>query len=195
MHIIVSGKHLDLGEALQNYAIEGVQKSLNKYFPQAIKVHIIISKYLEEFHTNITVNEAGHHTIKLHSEGIDRDAHKSFDKAIKKLEVQLIKYKDLIKNHHKAKFHDLPAQKFILEDIPAQIGEFAPTIVAERPLDIKVLSVKEAVMHKDLQNLSAMIFINAANYKLSLIYTREDGNLGWVESQIDMTNSLNKIED
>ena len=49
-------------------------------------------------------------------------------------------------------------------------------------------------MHMNLQNLPAMTFVNASNYKLSLIYQRKDGNIAWVDTSIDMAQQVSKIE-
>ena len=49
-------------------------------------------------------------------------------------------------------------------------------------------------MHMNLQNVPAMAFVNASNYKLSLVYQRTDGNIAWVDTSIDMAPQVSKIE-
>ncbi len=199
MNIVISGKHLDIGEALRTHVTESVQKNIKKYFANIVNIHITIGKDKDSFHTNISVNDgAGIHMIN--GDANDSDAYKSVDKAIKKIEKQLERYKARIKNHKKIKYHDLPleAKKYIISDLEDEennsVEEASPTIIAERPIQVKVLSVRDAVMHINLQNVPAMVFVNASNYKLSLVYQRTDGNIAWVDTSIDMSQQVSKID-
>jgi ribosomal subunit interface protein len=195
MHIVISGKHLEVGEALQSHAKALLEKEVKKFFPQAIKAQVTIAKNNSHFHTHITLNEGVAHHLTINSDGEDSDPYKSVDLAIKRIAKQLERYKDRIKNHHKIKYFDLPATKYIIEDHSNITEETAPTIVAEKPFNIKVLSVKDAVMHMNLQDLPALVFINASNYKLSLVYNRKDGNIAWLDSNLDLADKVTKLED
>jgi hypothetical protein len=53
--------------------------------------------------------------------------------------------------------------------------------VAEMEAEIPTLSVGEAVMRLDLGNAPALMFRNAGNGGLNMIYRRADGNIGWVD--------------
>ena len=136
----------------------------------------------------------------INSDASDSDAYKSVDKAIKKIEKQLEKYKARIKNHRKTKYNDLPleAKKYIISDLEDEeinsVEEDNPTIIAEKPIQVKVLSVRDAVMHMNLQNVPAMVFVNGSNYKLSLVYKRTDGNIAWVDTSVDMSQQVSKVE-
>jgi ribosomal subunit interface protein len=199
MHIVISGKHLDVGDSLRMHSTEFIQKHIKKYFSNIVDTHITISKNKDSFHTHVSVNDGvGIHMIN--GDANDDDAYKSVEKAIKKIEKQLERYKTRIKNHRKTKYHDLPleAKKYIISDAEDEenesIEEAGPAIIAEKPIKVKVLSVRDAVMHMNLQNLPAMTFVNASNYKLSLIYQRKDGNIAWVDTSIDMAQQVSKIE-
>jgi ribosomal subunit interface protein len=199
MHIVISGKHLDIGETLKTYTTESIQQNIKKYFANIVNIHITIGKDKDSFHTNIAVNDGpGIHMIN--SDASDSDAYKSVDKAIKKIEKQLEKYKARIKNHRKTKYNDLPleAKKYIISDLEDEeinsVEEDNPTIIAEKPIQVKVLSVRDAVMHMNLQNVPAMVFVNGSNYKLSLVYKRTDGNIAWVDTSVDMSQQVSKVE-
>jgi ribosomal subunit interface protein len=196
MHIVISGQHLEIGESLQNHAKSLLEKNIKKFVPAAIGAQVTIAKKNHShFLTHIVLNDGTGSHLTINSDGEDFDAYKSVEIAVKKLEKQLEKYKDRIKNHHKSKYYDIPAVKYLLEEASLNSEEAtAPTIVSEKPMQIKVLSVKDAVMHMDLQDLPAMIFINASNYKLSLVYNRKDGNIAWVDSNLDLTPKVIKLE-
>ena len=56
-----------------------------------------------------------------------------------------------------------------------------PTIVAEILTNIIKMSVSDAVMHMELSGRNALMFRNASNNRLSMVYLRRDGNIGWIE--------------
>lgn len=195
MHIVISGKHLDLGESLKTHATQSVEKHIKKYFTNAIQAHVTISKHLESFHTNIHVNEGTGMHLTVNADSNDNDAYKSVEKAVKKIEKQLERYKSRIKNHRKTKYNDLPidAKKYIIHDFDEEsenLDEQSPTVVAEKPMAVRVLSVRDAVMHMNLQHLQAMMFINSSTHKLSMVYARQDNNIAWVETVLDMSKQI-----
>ncbi len=55
------------------------------------------------------------------------------------------------------------------------------TVIAESPAEINVLSVGEAVMRLDLADQQVLMFRNSASNELNVIYRRPDGNIGWID--------------
>jgi ribosomal subunit interface protein len=203
MHIVISGKHLSVGESLKSHASDFLQKHIKKYFSNAVNAHVTISKNSDEFHTNVMVNDGVVSHMTVNSDAHDSDAYKCVEKAVKKVEKQLERYKNRIKNHRKTKYNDiaLEARKYIINDFSddgdlakADDSDYGPTVVAEKPVTLKVLSVRDAVMHMNLQSVPAMTFVNASNYKLSLVYQRADGNIAWVDTRVDMSQHVTKSE-
>jgi len=194
MHIVISGKHLEVGEALRSHATEFIKKHIVKYFNNAVNAHVTISKEVNHFHTHVTVNDGtGSHLI-INGDGNDSDAYKSVDQAVKKIEKQLEKYKNRIKDRQKIPIKDfvpIEATKYVINDFEETEAdesnaqeEIAPTVVAEKQLKLDILSVRDAVMHMNLRNLPAMLFVNAANNKVSMVYQRQDNNIAWVDTTI-----------
>ena len=58
-----------------------------------------------------------------------------------------------------------------------------PAIVAEKPAKILSLSVGEAVMKMDLENLPALLFENVKTGRVNVVYYRKDGNISWVDTK------------
>lgn len=198
MNIIVSGKHLEIGEALRSHIADFLRKHIKKYFSNAVDANVVIRKESANFHTHITVNDGTGTHLLINADGDDSDPYRSSEKAVKRIEKQLERYKNRIKNHRKTKYSDLSieATKYIINDFEESTSEetedisvdTAPTIIAEKQLTLQALSVRDAVMHMNLQNLPAMIFVNTANSKLSMIYNRKDGNIAWVDTSIDISS-------
>lgn len=195
MHIVISGKHLEVGEALRIHATQFLEKNIKKYFSNAINANVTISKDADLFHAHITVNDGTGTHLLVNGDGNNLDPYKSVDQAIKKIEKQLEKYKARIKNHKKSKYHDssVEAIKYVISDFDEDennaLVETAPTVIAEKQLKVEILTVRDAVMYMNLQNLPAMLFINAANSKISMVYQRPDNNIGWVDTNIDISTT------
>lgn len=198
MHIIVSGKHLELGESLQAYATQFVQKHIMKYFNNAVNAHITISKDVDAFHTHISVNDGTGVNFLINADATDADAYKSVERAVKKIEKQLERYKDRIKNHRKIMDEkpSVEATKYIINDFDYDDtsdlkynDQGSPlSILSEKQLTVEVLSVQDAVMHMNLQNIPTIMFVNADNHKLSMVYYKNDKNIALVETTIDMSH-------
>lgn len=202
MHIVISGKHLNVGESLKVHATDCLQKHVKKYFSNAIDAHVTLSKNSDEFHTSIMVNDGVGSHMMINGDAQDADAYRSVEKAVKRISTQLERYKGRIKNHKKSKYNNLSldAKNYIISDFSDQeeeehVEEASPTIVAEKPVAVKVLSVRDAVMHMNLQNIPAMTFVNASNYKLSLVYHRPDGNIAWVDTSVDMSQQVSRVQE
>ncbi|MDJ1305920.1 MAG: ribosome-associated translation inhibitor RaiA [Candidatus Midichloria sp.] len=103
MQILISGKHLDIGESLRQHIMFSVEHNVIKFFEYAIKSHVTISKQNHLFKTDIIVNEGTGTGTIVKSNAQHFDPYKSFDEAMAKLSKQLRRYKSKIKNHHKRK--------------------------------------------------------------------------------------------
>lgn len=189
MKINITGKHINLGEALKEYINERLANSLKQKLSHVTSVDIIFSKHAKFFDINILIHDTIAGIIKGTSES--NDVYSAFDEALIKIEKQLRKYKSkIISKHHKApkdskSFDDniVLGTKYTLS--PSYIDEneshFEPITIAEKATNIENLTVSEAVMKMDLAHLPALLFINKANNRLNVVYHRSDGNISWVD--------------
>jgi len=61
-----------------------------------------------------------------------------------------------------------------------EYGVNNPVIILEKPSKIEKITVTQAVINMELQNLPALIFINQKTNKLNFIYFRKDNNISWI---------------
>jgi hypothetical protein len=59
-------------------------------------------------------------------------------------------------------------------------------VVSEGTTQMRKLSVGEAVMQLDLMEAPALVFLNAAHGGLNVVYRRPDGNIGWIDPNIEL---------
>ena len=58
-------------------------------------------------------------------------------------------------------------------------------MIAETTAEMDTLSVSGAVMRLDLWEQSALVFPHAESGSINMIYGRRDGNIGWVDPELE----------
>ena len=190
MEISVFGQHINLGQSLQKYVKSRTKEVVQKYFHHPIWAKIHFNKHGYEFHCDITINEGtGHHYV-IKSDGVTNAIYSCFDVALATLEKQLRKYKSKLLNRH-ARIKPSDTQevtKFVIENIleaeevEDQIKSDNPVIIAEKSVTISTLSVDQAVMIMDLEDLPALMFKNSQTGRINMIYKKKCGNIAWIDS-------------
>jgi ribosomal subunit interface protein len=97
MKIVVSGKQLDLGEALQRHASERLDAAVGKYFDAAIEAHAVFSRTAHMFHCDCLVHVGS--GIDVKSEGEATEIYAAFDQALDRLAKQLRRDKRRRRSH------------------------------------------------------------------------------------------------
>lgn len=193
MKCIITGHHLNVGEALTDH-VEGRLETINeKYFNRGIEANITFDKegnHLFRAHISLRVGK----DIMVQGSDEQGDIYAAFDGASDKVAKQLRRYKRRLRDHHErmdgtpenelenARYTTLALDALESDDEPAnddQTGE--PAIIAEMTTNIQSMSVSEAVMRLDLAQAPAMMFRNVKNGEINMIYRRSDGNIGWVD--------------
>lgn len=186
MRIVITGKQIDVGDALRSHVEDRLEVGVTKYFDRAIDAHVVFSRQGPLFRADCSVHVGAGINVQSHAE-LD-EIYASFDVAAERVEKRLRRYKRRLRNHHKMPLGEtLPAQSYVIaaetEDAeePEEAVEFQPVIVAEASTEIASLTVGEAVMRMDLASLPAMMFRNRAHGGLNVVFRRPDGNIGWID--------------
>lgn len=195
MQVIVQGQQLDVGDALRGYAEEKLTDTCSRYFNHAVQGNIYFAREASGFRSDITVS-VGNGIMLRATATAQADPYPAFDQANNRILKQLKRYKNRLRDHHAA---NPPAKEGILGAVANEYtlqhseeeadhiahgeGGNAPVILAEMPTHVMTLSVSDAVMHMDLGDLPALMFQNAANKRINMVYRRTDGQIGWVDPQ------------
>ena len=98
MKVRVSGKQLEIGEALPEFVRTRLEVVVAKHFKGGAEASVVFSHEGSGFRADCTTHlDAG---IVLNAEGVDGDVHRAFDAALVHLEKQIRRYKRRHKNHH-----------------------------------------------------------------------------------------------
>jgi ribosomal subunit interface protein len=184
MSIVITGKNIEVGEALKAHIEDLVRGVAGRYFSNdVIESHVILSKETHLFLVDLSVHVSKHFIVRTHGE--DNDAHHAVSLAIEKMENRIKKYKSRLRDskRHISREDLLPAQQYIV-NTEEDKGEDTPVIIAEMSSEIPTLSVSEAVMRMDLGEAPVLMFKNAKHGQLNVVYKRSDGNIGWIDPSI-----------
>lgn len=194
MTLRITGKHMDVGDALRGRIQDRVEESVSKYFGGGYSGHVVLTKQGSRFSAGCTLFlDSG---ISLQTEGKGQDAYAAFDEAAEHLDKRLRRNKRKVKDHsgpsarYEGAAYDLPAlaepepYEMSVEEATASVGE----VVVENARNLARMSPAEAVMTLDASTESFIAFLNAANGHLNVVFHRPDGNIGW----LDPSNGLDK---
>jgi ribosomal subunit interface protein len=191
MQITVSGKQVDLSEALRTRVSSHLETIATKYFDHAMEANVTFSRARSFFTCDINVH-AGR-GLRLRGEGEAGDANSAFDDAAEHIAKRLRRYRRRVNEHARDLANrDRPqaARQYVLRQEEAEPpidggnGKAAvayATVIAEHPTEISRLSVSEAVMRMDLADQQVLMFRNSANGELNVVYRRGDGHIGWID--------------
>jgi ribosomal subunit interface protein len=187
MQITVSGKQVELSDALRTRVSDHLDVIASKYFDHALEAHVTFSRARSFFTCDINVH--GGRGLMLRGEGEAADANTAFDDAAEHIAKRLRRYRRRMNEHARDSANrERPeaARQYILR----QEGDGAPgggngeahaTVIAEQATEISLLTVSEAVMRMDLADQPVLMFRNSTTGEFNVVYRRSDGNIGWID--------------
>jgi ribosomal subunit interface protein len=194
MTLRVSGKNLDIGEALRSQVQARVAATLAKYFDGSYSGHVTVARDGAGYRTDCVLHLTS--GITLEASGAAHDPYASFDQSAGRIENRLRRYKQRLKDRT-ASLNDAapqaapetrePASYAVIEsptDEAVQEGDFHPVVIAETTKPLHRLSVSEAVMRLDLTGVPALVFLHAGNGRVNVVYRRADGAIGWIDPPV-----------
>jgi ribosomal subunit interface protein len=204
MQIQVSGKHVDVGDALGSRISQELEDGIGKYFERGGQdAEVVVSKDGHGFKVDCWVRLASGQTLV--TQGLGGDAHAAFSESLNKLEKRVRRYKRRLKDHHAGpkglspEKQEIAAREVAALTVfrdPDQVedeefgeagkpGEEPPTgmVIAETESELKTMTVGRAVLELDLSGYPVIVFRNAGHGGLSVVYRRPDGNVGWIDPQ------------
>lgn len=189
MQIQITGKHMNLGDAMRERIEAGLEAAVAKYFNRTGEASVFVSQQgpFVEVDCNVHLPSG----IVLQSSGRADDPYAALEVSLEKMEKRVRRYKRRLKDHHASAPMPMPAvpaaESLILvpdtedsEDSGIEMGD-APLTVAETKVQIRTMTVSEAVMQLELQDVPALMFRNAGHDGLNMVYRRPDGHIGWVD--------------
>jgi ribosomal subunit interface protein len=203
MQLTVTGKQIEIGEALRNHVNTGLGGILAKYFKTAIEAHVVVSREAHLCRAEVSLHVG--RGIIVNASAVGPDSGGAFDAAAERVAKQLRRYKRRLRAHHAGTREEVGASERARSYVLAPLAEEAedgaiedgaiedgaiedgswPAVVAETVTELPKLTVGEAVMRMDLADAPVLLFRNRSRGELNLVYRRPDGNIGWIEPDLD----------
>lgn len=187
MRYTISGKHIDVGDALTTHVKTELGETLDKYSQRPTDASVTFSKDAHQFLCDTVVHLSTGLTVQARGSAND-NIYAAFEACREQMDKQLRRYKRRLKDHHKD--HAEPvvfgqADSYVLaaedDDAESQGGSLEPIIIAEMESRVPTLSVGDAVMHMELSGSPLLVFRNEKHGGVNVVHRRDDGNVGWID--------------
>lgn len=184
MQIKITGRGIDIGDSLREFATLEISNLIDKYIGDSIESSITIGKNNKLFNTEILLHISRGFIMK--SNGSSDDPYKAVSLALERLESLIKKHKHRVKDKAKRdQWADsgYAATDYLLErrDPQTEESDEEHLVIAEREKFVLSLTVSEAVTKLDLGDLPVVMFKNADNNNINVVYKRPDGHIGWID--------------
>lgn len=193
MRYQISGRQLDIGEALQTHVKAELGETIEKYAMRPTEAVVVFSRRAHE-----TICEA---TISLPTgltaaaKGQASEIYAAFESCRERLDKQIRRHKRRLRSHSEGRnarpvefgvgsAYILAATEEAEDDSEADIhGDDAPQpiIIAEMETRVPEVPVGEAVVLLDLSGQKFLVFRNEGHGGVNVVYRRDDGNIGWID--------------
>jgi ribosomal subunit interface protein len=187
MRIQVSGKQIDIGDALRTHVEGRLIEAVAKYFDRPVDAVVTFCRDRHEFVADSSVHLPTGMTVQATARA--DEIYACFEGAVDRMEKQLRRYKRRLRDHHRDRqdpIEAMGAPSYILaggEDHGEgeEPESLQPIIVAEMETKVPYFSVGEAVMQMELAGANLLVFRNEAHGGVNVVYRRDDGNIGWID--------------
>lgn len=186
LKVIVRGKNKFVpSQAINDYAIGKIQK-LNQYFRNSDDITAtVLCKVYDTYHT-VEVTIPTKHFI-LRAEVKADTVYAAIDLAIDKLESQIRKHKSRIYKSIQRRTgvagHYSQNSDFDINAIESEI--LATNLVKNKQIELQPMTPEEAILQMELLGHKFFVFQNSDTNRVSVVYVREDGDYGIIDTKVN----------
>jgi len=196
MQLSTTFRHMEASQAVREYSKEKLEK-IRKYFhKEPISAHAVYSVE-RGFHHVADINITLPSGLVINAKETTEDMYSSIDLAVARIERQVRKWKEKIRDH---KPHDsqisLRERVISAETIEPQVGLAAEAeaarlaapsappfkVVTEETFTVRTLKVQDAVMQLNLLGAQFLVFSDVDSHGVCVVYRRNDGNYGLIHT-------------
>ncbi len=182
MSLRVSGKNMDVGDALRSKAQGHFDTVVKKYFDGNYDGHMTLEPEGSGFSAQCIVHlDSG---AMLRASAYGGDPISAYQLMAETIEKRLRRYNRKLKAHRKhtgGSEEEAPSYVLAAPEDTELAEDYAPAVIAEATSSLRQMSVGEAVMQLDLTQAEVVVFRHAGHGGLNVVYRRADGNIGWID--------------
>ena len=176
----VTGRHLQITGAISDHCTKKIE-SLHLDYPRIIEAHFILEVAKYRHSVEVVLVCSNHITIEARAETDDMYA--AIDAAVDKVARQMRKYKTrLMKKHRPRKDVVQHLEEHVLHPEPVEEEEHHEhAVVRTERYPLKPMFVDEAVLQLEMSRRQFLVFLNAQNSRVNVLYRRKTGDFGLIE--------------
>jgi putative sigma-54 modulation protein len=215
MQLSTTFRHMDASQAVRDYAEEKLDK-IRKYFQKdPIAAHAVFAVE-RGFHHVADINITLPNGIVINAKETTEDMYSSIDLATARIERQVRKWKEKIRDHKPHGGPSVSVREMVLlaeemEPHPSSAPGNAPDATPHRVAPVKLnasapasepafrvvkddtssarsMKVEDAVMQLNLLGDELLVFTDVNSQTISVVYRRKDGNYGLIETGREATS-------
>ncbi len=180
-NVKVTGRHLAITDAINEYATRKVE-GLHLDYPKIIEAHVILGVEKYRHWAEVVLICSNHITIEAREE--TNDLYAAIDSVMDKIARQMRKYKTKILRDHRPRRHEVQhfdEQVFHLDEAFAETDGHVPEVIKTERYPVKPMFVDEAVLQMEMSTRQFLVFMNARNSRVNVLYRRKCGDFGLIE--------------
>ena len=178
----VTGRHLQITEAINDYCTKKIEH-LHLDYPKIIEAHVILEVEKYRHSAEVVLVCSNHITIEACEE--TNDMYAAIDAVVDKVQRQMRKYKTrLMKKHRPRKDIVHHLEEHVLQSEPVDLdgdGNGVHPVVRTERYPVKPMFIDEAVLQLEMSHRQFLVFMNARNTRVSVLYRRKSGDFGLIE--------------
>jgi putative sigma-54 modulation protein len=174
MQTDITFRNLEPSQAIREYAIKRLSK-IYKYSDRLGDAHVVLSVEKIRHTAEVTLNAYG---TKIKAVESTEDMYSAIDMVMDKLEKQIKRYKEKSQTKKGA-----ASREHIAEVSPKKELDEKPRIIHEEDYFVKPMSVDEAALQMAISKDNFIVFHNTETNHISLLYRRENRDLGLIEAE------------
>lgn len=188
MQIKVTGKQLDVGEALAGHVEDKLGAAISKYSDRPAEGSVVFSRDAHNFRCDGSIHLSDGLTAQARA--VATDIYAAFEQAAERIEKQVRRHRRRLKDHHPARQKSVviapanayePAGQDGDGDVEEDAADAGAAIVAEPVTEVPSLTVGEAVTRMEQAEAAFLVFRNTANGSVNVVHRRDDGTIGWID--------------
>lgn len=173
MQTSVTFKNLDPSDRIRSYVSDKLNR-FDKYFHNPGEASVVLS--VEKFRHIAEVNITGDR-LTINGREETEDMYAAIDMVLDKLDKQIKKNKQKIRDHRPGKGKSKAGGAGATESFDEE-GERR---VMVKNIEYKPMDVDEAIMQMDLVEDNFLVFTNARSDRVNVLYRRKDGHYGLIQ--------------
>jgi putative sigma-54 modulation protein len=183
--IIVTGRHVEITEAMRDYALKKVE-GLHLDYPRIIEAKVILDVQNRIQSAEIILFCANHIVIEVKTDS--DDIYASIDDSISKIARRMRKFKTRMLRSHRprknASIRHLEEKVYTGAALETEEEHVEHSYVHKESYRLRPLYPDEAIVDLELSDRPFVAFHNQNTHRLAIVYRRKDGDYGIIEPDV-----------